>query len=79
MVVFLQDVIDHAVQQLLALKADYKNLTGIDFSSGGRANASAKKDSKQPKPVAQKKQPGKEKEKTIHVSGIMHLIYCFFQ
>lgn len=55
-----KDAIDQAVQQLLSLKAEYKSLTGIDFPSG-RASAGAKKDTKQAKPVAQKKQQGKEK------------------
>ena len=50
-----QDVVDTEVKALLALKAEYKTLTGQDFAPPGGGRKDKKKD-KKPEPAAQKKQ-----------------------
>ncbi|XP_074643212.1 bifunctional glutamate/proline--tRNA ligase-like [Tubulanus polymorphus] len=49
--------IDTAVKLLLKLKADYKNLTGIDLSGGGKGKAKKDKKEQQPPTKAKEAKP----------------------
>ena len=69
MLLSLQDEVDAAVQQLLALKLEYKNVMGKDYQPPAGAGRGGGKKDKQNKEKKEKggKEKGKEQKKQQQV------------